>query len=46
MADGVMGGDVQAQGHVQVIVNLFERGLNLEQAIHAPLVRYILAAAV
>jgi len=41
MAYGVMGGDVQAQGHVQVLINLIERGLNLQQAIDAPRVRYI-----
>jgi gamma-glutamyltranspeptidase/glutathione hydrolase len=41
MSYGVMGGDVQAQGHVQVLLNLFDRGLNLQQAIDAPRVRYI-----
>ncbi len=41
MSYGVMGGDVQAQAHVQVLVNLIERGLNLQQAIDAPRVRYI-----
>jgi gamma-glutamyltranspeptidase / glutathione hydrolase len=41
MAYGVMGGDVQAQGHAQVLVNLIERGLNLQEAIDAPRVRYI-----
>jgi gamma-glutamyltranspeptidase/glutathione hydrolase len=38
---GVMGGDIQAQGHVQVLLNLVDRGLNLQQAIDAPRVRYI-----
>jgi gamma-glutamyltranspeptidase/glutathione hydrolase len=41
MSYGVMGGDVQAQGHAQVLVNLIERGLNLQEAIDAPRVRYI-----
>lgn len=41
MSYGVMGGDVQPQGHAQVLVNMVERGLNLQQAIDAPRVRYI-----
>ena len=41
MSYGVMGGDVQPQGHMQVLVNLVDRGLNLQQAIDAPRVRYI-----
>ncbi|MCC7010341.1 MAG: gamma-glutamyltransferase [Acidobacteria bacterium] len=41
MSYGVMGGDIQTQGHVQVLLNLVERGLNLQQAIDAPRVRYI-----
>ena len=36
-----MGGDIQAQGHAQVLINLIDRGLNLQQAIDAPRVRYI-----
>jgi gamma-glutamyltranspeptidase/glutathione hydrolase len=36
-----MGGDIQAQGHVQVLLNLIDRGLNLQQAIDAPRIRYM-----
>jgi gamma-glutamyltranspeptidase/glutathione hydrolase len=38
---GVMGGDIQAQGHAQVLINLIDRGLNLQQAIDAPRIRYV-----
>ena len=41
MSFGVMGGDVQPQGHAQVLVNLIDRGLGLQQAIEAPRIRYI-----
>jgi gamma-glutamyltranspeptidase / glutathione hydrolase len=41
MSYGVMGGDIQTQGHVQVLLNMVERGLNLQEAIDAPRVRYI-----
>lgn len=41
MSYGVMGGDIQTQGHAQVLINMVERGLNLQQAIDAPRVRYI-----
>jgi gamma-glutamyltranspeptidase/glutathione hydrolase len=33
---GVMGGDVQAQGHVQVVSNLVDCGLNVQEALDAP----------
>ncbi|RLI70990.1 gamma-glutamyltransferase [Candidatus Heimdallarchaeota archaeon] len=37
---GVMGGDMQPQGQMQVFLNLIEFGLNVQQAIEAPRVRH------
>jgi gamma-glutamyltranspeptidase/glutathione hydrolase len=38
---GVMGGDVQAQGHVQVAINLLDFDMNVQEALEAPRYRIL-----
>ncbi len=40
MTYGVMGGSMQPQGHVQVLLNMVEFGMNIQEAIEAPRFRH------
>ena len=38
---GVMGGDMQAQGHIQVAINLIDFDMNVQEALEAPRYRLL-----